>query len=258
MVVPNQLSITSSTLLSGSSGTSYSQALQASGGTPAYTWAVASGNLPSGLSLAATTGVISGTPTSTGTSNFTVSVHDNGSPVQDTASRDLDHCGSSTTNWRRTNLVRPMEMVVRSYSVNNTMGLCLMRYKLPLLRLARLRISTARSMMFGICGPMDPTQRAAPVSICTAPAWGWIGSGGDTYLIDCAGGASCRVGPARLGRTRAIQPWLALVILLEQARLYLFWHCGSLHANFGVNYLACSFGGRKGSHPRRFPALDTY
>jgi Chitobiase/beta-hexosaminidase C-terminal domain len=27
-----------------------------------------------------------------------------------------------------------------------------------------------------------------------APAWGWIGSSGDTYLIDCRGGASCRVG----------------------------------------------------------------
>ncbi|MCL2659729.1 MAG: chitobiase/beta-hexosaminidase C-terminal domain-containing protein [Acidobacteriaceae bacterium] len=27
-----------------------------------------------------------------------------------------------------------------------------------------------------------------------APAWGWIGSSGDTYLIDCTGGALCRIG----------------------------------------------------------------
>jgi Chitobiase/beta-hexosaminidase C-terminal domain len=27
-----------------------------------------------------------------------------------------------------------------------------------------------------------------------APAWGWIGSGGDTYLIDCSNGAKCRIG----------------------------------------------------------------
>ena len=27
-----------------------------------------------------------------------------------------------------------------------------------------------------------------------APAWGWIGSSGDTYLIDCSGGALCRIG----------------------------------------------------------------
>jgi hypothetical protein len=26
------------------------------------------------------------------------------------------------------------------------------------------------------------------------PAWGWIGSSGDTYLIDCSGGALCRIG----------------------------------------------------------------
>ena len=27
-----------------------------------------------------------------------------------------------------------------------------------------------------------------------APAWGWIGSSGDTYLVDCSGKASCRIG----------------------------------------------------------------
>jgi hypothetical protein len=27
-----------------------------------------------------------------------------------------------------------------------------------------------------------------------SPAWGWIGSSGDTYLIDCSGGALCRIG----------------------------------------------------------------
>lgn len=26
------------------------------------------------------------------------------------------------------------------------------------------------------------------------PAWGWVGTGGDTYLIDCSGGTKCRVG----------------------------------------------------------------
>jgi hypothetical protein len=27
-----------------------------------------------------------------------------------------------------------------------------------------------------------------------SPAWGWIGASGDTYLIDCSGGALCRIG----------------------------------------------------------------
>jgi len=76
------LTITSSTLLSGTTGTAYHQALQASGGTSPYTWSVASGSLPAGLSLSSSTGVISGTPTGSGTSSFTVRVTDSSSPVQ--------------------------------------------------------------------------------------------------------------------------------------------------------------------------------
>ncbi|WP_353063659.1 putative Ig domain-containing protein [Tunturibacter psychrotolerans] len=76
------LTITSSTLPSGTDGTAYSGTLQASGGTPAYTWSISTGSLPAGLTLAATTGVISGTPSVTGTTSFTATVSDNGNPVQ--------------------------------------------------------------------------------------------------------------------------------------------------------------------------------
>jgi hypothetical protein len=76
------LTITSSTLASGTDATAYSQSLQASGGTPAYTWSITSGSLPSGLTLAATTGVISGTPTAAGVSTFTATVSDTGNPDQ--------------------------------------------------------------------------------------------------------------------------------------------------------------------------------
>src|SRR5204862_8286380 len=47
----------------------------ASGGTTPYTWSLASGTLPTGLTLSSS-GAISGTPTGTGTSNFTVKVTD--------------------------------------------------------------------------------------------------------------------------------------------------------------------------------------
>jgi Putative Ig domain len=76
------LSITSSTLASGTDGTAYSSQLKASGGTPAYTWSITSGKLPAGLTLAATTGMISGTPSATGTSSFTATVTDNSNPDQ--------------------------------------------------------------------------------------------------------------------------------------------------------------------------------
>ena len=78
----SQLAITSSVLSAGIVDTAYSTALQASGGTPAYTWSIAAGSLPAGLTLAATTGVISGTPTASGTSKFIASLTDNSNPAQ--------------------------------------------------------------------------------------------------------------------------------------------------------------------------------
>ncbi|MBZ5594121.1 MAG: Ig domain-containing protein [Acidobacteriia bacterium] len=78
LTVAQTLAITTAgTLPSGSTGAPYSTALGVSGGTPPYTWAITSvAPLPSGLSLSASNGVITGTPTSTGTFIFTVQVKD--------------------------------------------------------------------------------------------------------------------------------------------------------------------------------------
>ena len=62
--------ITTTTLPDGITGTAYSKTLTATGTTP-INWAIANGNLPTGLTLS-TSGTISGTPTTTGTFNFTV------------------------------------------------------------------------------------------------------------------------------------------------------------------------------------------
>ena len=72
----NRSAVTTTSLPSGTVGTAYSTTLQASGGTAPYTWSISSGSLPAGLSLVASTGVISGTPTTTGTVSFTVQVKD--------------------------------------------------------------------------------------------------------------------------------------------------------------------------------------
>jgi Subtilase family/Putative Ig domain len=69
-------SVTTTSLPNGTQNVAYSSTLTATGGTTPYTWSVASGSLPTGLTLASGTGVISGTPTATGTSNFTVQVSD--------------------------------------------------------------------------------------------------------------------------------------------------------------------------------------
>ena len=70
------LTIISLSPRSGTVGVAYSYTLAITGGMPPYTWSIVSGSLPAELSLNASTGVISGTPTSAGTATFTVKVTD--------------------------------------------------------------------------------------------------------------------------------------------------------------------------------------
>ena len=68
-------------LPAGQAGSSYpATTLTAAGGILPYTWALQSGSLPAGLIFSA--GVISGTPTAEGTTEFTVAVTDSASPAQ--------------------------------------------------------------------------------------------------------------------------------------------------------------------------------
>src|SRR5262249_54356998 len=79
-IIPPPLSIGTSSLPNGTQNTAYSQTLAASGGVPPFMWSVTSGALPAGFNpLNPTTGVISGTPTTPGTANFTVQVRDDAS-----------------------------------------------------------------------------------------------------------------------------------------------------------------------------------
>jgi hypothetical protein len=66
--------ITTTTLPAGTVGTAYSQTLAATSGSGTRVWAVSAGSLPAGLSLNSSSGLISGTPTTAATSNFTVSL----------------------------------------------------------------------------------------------------------------------------------------------------------------------------------------
>jgi len=76
------LTITTTTLPAGAVGAAYSATVMATGGKTPYTFTISAGTLPAGLSISATTGAITGTPTTAGTSPFTVKVTDSSSPVQ--------------------------------------------------------------------------------------------------------------------------------------------------------------------------------
>jgi hypothetical protein len=80
-VAPVPLVLTTSSLPSATKGATYSSSLQATGGAAPYSWSL-TGSLPAGLTLSPATGQISGTPTSIGSTSFTATVTDSGSPAQ--------------------------------------------------------------------------------------------------------------------------------------------------------------------------------
>lgn len=75
IAILDELVITTPSLLPAVQGQAYTQTLTAEGGNGNYTWVVASGALPSGLTLS-TDGVVSGTPDTVESVSFTIQVTD--------------------------------------------------------------------------------------------------------------------------------------------------------------------------------------
>jgi hypothetical protein len=83
------VTISTTSVPGGLVGLPYGSALQAIGGTPPYTWSVSSGSLTAGLSITTnsanvtgqTISAITGTPTTVGTTQFTVQVKDSATPA---------------------------------------------------------------------------------------------------------------------------------------------------------------------------------
>ena len=99
-VFQSQLLITTTSLPAGVVNVPYSATLQATGGIPPYTWCIferdgvtcdnGAGILPTGLTFNTSSGVISGTPTTAGTTALTVQAADSGTPQQMATSGTLN------------------------------------------------------------------------------------------------------------------------------------------------------------------------
>ena len=121
ITVASNLQITTTSLQSGVVGNSYSASIAATGGVPSYTFSLASGSvLPANLTISAA-GVITGTPTVTGTTTFTVQLQDSADPAQ-TTSAVLSITVTSGLSITTTSLVNGVQGAPYSASVSATGG----------------------------------------------------------------------------------------------------------------------------------------
>ncbi len=79
------ITLSPTTLPNGTYAASYSQSVSGAGGVSPYTYNVTAGALPSGLSLGASSGAITGTPIAAGTASFTITATDTHSYTGDQA-----------------------------------------------------------------------------------------------------------------------------------------------------------------------------
>ncbi len=109
------LSITTQNLPVGNVGASYSGTLAATGGQTPYTWSI-NGSLPSGLSLTPSSGVISGTPSSSGVYGFTATVTDAASHQASQSLSITVNSGTGPGSFAITNVSFANGTVGQSYS----------------------------------------------------------------------------------------------------------------------------------------------
>ena len=168
-VSPPTLTITPTTLPNGTQGTAYSQTVSASGGTAPYTYAISAGSLPAGLSLNTGTGVLSGTPSASGTFNLTVTATDANSA---TGSRAY----SLLINALAPPVAGAVSAIVAANSSNNPITL-------------NLSGGTATSVAVASAASHG-TATASGTSITYTPTAGYSGSDSFTYTATNAGGTS--------------------------------------------------------------------
>ncbi|WNL46391.1 putative Ig domain-containing protein [Dyella sp. BiH032] len=149
----------------------YSFTLGATGGTAPYTYALHAGSLPAGLSLSSS-GVISGTPAATGTSNFTVRISDSTAPTALLTDASL----SINVVLLPPPVANPVSATVAYNSTNNPITL-------------NITGGAPSSVAVGTQAAHG-TATASGTSITYTPTAGYAGLDSFTYTATNAGGTS--------------------------------------------------------------------
>ncbi len=188
-IAPDPLKVSAGVLAAGAVDETYAAAATVTGGDAHFTWSVASGELPAGLSLSRTTGAITGTPKEAGDFSFTLAVKDTSWPaqVQQASGSITITSGTRGTTW----YVRPDGGT--RYSVNVPQGQC--DGKGDAAYSGRGVNQHCAFNDIRLLWQDGSYAYAPPDSVF--PAAGWIGQGGDTYIVRgsiAAGTDAYRVG----------------------------------------------------------------
>jgi hypothetical protein len=110
-VIPPACSITTESLPAGTVGNAYSKQIEVTAEASIHSYYVTSGQLPDGLALSSTTGLISGTPTTEATQTFTITVT---GAVTMTCSREFT-IAIAHNSWNDNYIICDFETVAASF-----------------------------------------------------------------------------------------------------------------------------------------------
>src|SRR5690625_1312358 len=189
-VSPPTVTLTPATLPAPVLNVPYSQSVSASDGATPYSYAITAGSLPAGLSLDATSGAISGTPTATGAYNFAITATDSstgsGAPFRamQSYSRTLS---APTLPISPATLAAAAVGAAASQTVNTTGGPSPHTYAISAGTVPAAAVVAAASQTFTTTGGASPYTYA--ISAGTLPAGVILTSNGTLSGTPTAGGS---------------------------------------------------------------------
>lgn len=168
-----EIQLSQSSLASGTLGSPYSATITtASGGTAPYYYAVTAGSLPGGLTLNSATGAITGTPSASGTFNFSITASDGST-------------GTGPYTATQAYLIQVTEVAPALANSQLTVA-----YNAPATNVSLSLSGGEPSSLAIVAPPLHGTATVSGLSITYQPEAGYAGSDAFTYNATNSGGTS--------------------------------------------------------------------